>query len=236
MIVTRDLVPGVYYNESRDFQTLGRTFEILFNHVKTNVDLMKGLPFSNNCDVHLLPLLATSLGFANKRNYSKEELKSLCSSFIRLLRLKGSKEAVVEAVNLMLHAHNIDKVANVEQDKEDRYMLNIYIPVELDDVSILEDIFEYILPCGFTYNFINTNVGKQYKGARVGTKDDYASRKYKTSANSAELGLISNPANKDSPTKKPESEHDISQERLSMVPSGTILTPNEEDNNESEGE
>lgn len=226
MIKTRNLVPGIYYNESRDFQVLGRTFDILFNHVKTNVDLMKGLPFSKNCDIHLLPLLSVSLGFTNKRNYSNEELSALCSSFIYLLKIKGTKEAIQEAVNLMLHAHHINKIANVKQD--DDFNFNIYIPEELDDTTILNDIFEYILPSGFTYNFINASLGHKYEGAHLSYKENYASRKFSTISDSAKIGIISKESNIEVPTM-PSSGHTIPQSETSIVPAGTITIPDEEE-------
>lgn len=222
MIKTRDLVPGVYYNESRDFQVLGRTFEILFNYIKTNADLMEGLPFSKNCDIHLLPLLATSLGFSNKRNYSKEELSALCSSFIALLRIKGTRTAIQQAVNLMLHAHNINKIARVEQESD--FNFNIYIPQELEDITILEDIFEYILPCGFTYNFINAELGEQYTGAMVATKDRVAYRLFDNTIN-GNIGLIAKENNINTPSMPNEDEIEIPQDKTSMVSSGTIVVP-----------
>lgn len=225
MIRTRNLVPGIYYNESRDFQILGRTFEILFNYIKTNIDLMEGLPFSRNCDIHMLPLLAQSLGFTNKRNYSKDELSALCSSFIRLLRYKGTKKSIQEAVNLMLHANGINEVANIKVgDEEDPHCVIIYVPIELKDVTILEDIFEYILPCGFNYRFIYTGKPNEYQGAYIGNSDRYAFGRYNATGNLSNIGLIANPNNIESPTM-PESGNNIQQTKLSMISTGTITNP-----------
>ena len=225
MIKTRNLVPGVYYNESRDFQVLGRTFDILFNYLKTNVDLMEGIPFSNNCDTHLLPLVATSLGFANKRNYSDVELRALCSSFSKLLKIKGTKESIQEAVNVMLHAHNINKIADVEIDPDDKFNFIISVPEELDDTTILEDIFTYILPCGFTYRFLNVNLGKQYLGASLGVDQKIAYRTFDTT-DSGNIGLIAKSDNIATPTM-PTSGHIIQQDKTSMVSGGTIVVPSQ---------
>lgn len=220
MIRTRDLVPGVYYNESRDFQLLGRVFEIVFNHCKTNIDLMEGLPFSRNCDTNMLPLLATSLGFASRRNYSREELAALCSSFAGLLRSKGTKKAIQEATNLMLHAHNINKVADVELTGDCEF--TIYIPQELDDITILEDIFDYILPCGFTYNFVNTQLTHPYKGASIGVSDRIAYRKYDKTPGGT-IGLVSTPGNMESPSMPAGDGWEIPQGSTSLVSAGTVV-------------
>lgn len=226
MIYLRKSVPGVYYNESRDFQTIGRAFEALLNSIKTNVDLMEGLPFSRNCDIRMLPLLAQSLGFDNKRDYSKDELMALCSSFSLLLRNKGSMLAIQQAVNIMLNAKGIDSVATVMLGEgDDRNCIFIYIPRELDDTTILEDIFEYILPCGFFYRFIYSDKPNTYEGAYVGIADNYAYGKYNATSSSATIGLVSTPSNIGSP-EMPSSEHEVAQDNLSMVQTGTILNPN----------
>lgn len=192
MIVTRELVPSVYYNESRDFQILGRTFEVLFNYIKTNVDMVNELPFSRNSDIKLLPLLATTLGFSTKRNYDVTELRALCACFAELLKHKGTKYSIELAVGLLLNAHHIDEFYDVEIDRDDSHNFIIYIPKELYDTTLLEDIFDYILPSGFTYKFINAAYGTPYHGALVGFNDRVVYQAYSTLAKEAELGLISN--------------------------------------------
>ena len=40
MIKLQDMTPDVYYNQSRDFQFIGRLYDIVLNSVKTNADLI----------------------------------------------------------------------------------------------------------------------------------------------------------------------------------------------------
>ena len=50
MIRLQDLVPNVYYEKSRDFQFIGRLFDIVLNSVKTNSDTLYNLPSGKNKD------------------------------------------------------------------------------------------------------------------------------------------------------------------------------------------
>ena len=50
MIKLQDYTPEVYYRESRDFQFIGRLYDLVLNYVKTNADLIYSLPLSDNSD------------------------------------------------------------------------------------------------------------------------------------------------------------------------------------------
>ena len=227
MIKVRDLVPEVYYNESRDFQTIGRVYEAIFNYLKTNADLMASLPISGGSDWHMLNLMATTLGFQGRREYDNDELRALCMSLIPILRLKGSKSSVVLAVNTMLNAHGIDEVPTILVDPEDNFNYLIYISERLTDTTLLEDLMDYILPAGFTYRLIDAKAGKTYQGAEVGYSDSEKHYKYSTrtfSENQIGLGNISTPE-----TARDASFSTIGTE-MSLVPSNTIITPKESKN------
>ena len=115
MIKTRDLVPEVYYNKSRDFQALGRVLEVLYAYVKTNADLIEGLPLSDNCDLLMINLLTTTLGFTRKHAYNSNDLMKICKVFSEIVRLKGTKKAIEYLVNSLINAQNIDKETFVEK-------------------------------------------------------------------------------------------------------------------------
>ena len=165
MIKTRKLVPEIYYDKSRDFQFLGRIFEINYNYAKTNVDLLNTLPLSNNSDLRLVNLVLTTLGFTRKHEYNSHDLKKISQVFSELIRYKGTKKSVELAVNALLNAQNIDAVAHVEDvydgmTHKKLYEFAIYLPIELDDVVLLEDLFDYILPAGYSYRLYFTEMVK----------------------------------------------------------------------------
>ena len=86
MIKLQDYTPDVYYNESRDFQFIGRLYDIVLNYVKTNADLLYDLPLSDNSDSQFIELLAFTLGFQPKHKYTAKHLRAICSVFSDILR------------------------------------------------------------------------------------------------------------------------------------------------------
>lgn len=161
MIRTKDIVPKVYYSESRDFQLLGRVFEILFNYNKLNNDLILSDPLSRNANSKLIDLLATTIGFNPKHTYNNEDLAAICQNFVNLIRQKGSITAIENAIKILLNRQgiNIGEIDMINMEEDDYgnklYNLIIYIPQQLNDTIILEDLFDYILPAGWNYRFIN---------------------------------------------------------------------------------
>ena len=160
MISVYRSTPRKYYDDSRDFQFIGRLFEALFNYLKMNVDLAQYDQLSSNSDVRMLPLLAKTLGFESKHEYNTEDLKALCSSFASILRKKGSIGGIEDAVNAFLSAQNIGTEAYPSRNPEDYMDLTIYLPEDAGDTALLEDVFDYILPAGMTYNFVRAQAAR----------------------------------------------------------------------------
>lgn len=146
------LVPKVYYSESRDFSYIGRLFEIVFNHLKTNVDLIDASPINDEVSSMLITLASLTLGFESKHEYVTKDLVAICSSFTELLRNKGNLQSIEDAVNILIHTQNIKEGVYVGINDDDNYQIDIYVPLQLNDIILLEDLFDYILPSGFTYS------------------------------------------------------------------------------------
>lgn len=146
-----NLVPEFYYKESRDFSYVGRLLEIVLNYIKTNVDIV-GINISNKeIPYQLIDLFATSVGFEKKHNYINSDLISICSAFSYLLKNKGNKQSIEDSINILLHSQEIEYLPYVEFDNENK-QVNVYVPIQLKDTIILEDLFEYILPVGYNYS------------------------------------------------------------------------------------
>lgn len=156
MIKTKDLVPSIYYNKSRDFQAIGRTFEVIYNYLKTNTDLV----LNSYEDIKMLDLLAKTVGFNSKHTYNTDDLYALCNSFVTILKNKGSIKSIELAVILLLNAQHIESKFYVDDvtdaSNKKQHSLDIYIPKELSDTILLDDLFDYILPAGYTYRFIKS--------------------------------------------------------------------------------
>lgn len=159
IIKTKDITPSVYSKESRDFQLIGRLYDAVFNSVKMSIDSMTNEPLSKHSDERFLDLVARTLGFESKHNYNIENLHALCSSFKKIMFHKGTELAIEEAINMLLKAQNIDKFYFKNIDKVNKTVI-IYIPQELKDVVLLEDLMNYILPAGFTYEIYQRDLVK----------------------------------------------------------------------------
>ena len=152
-----NLVPQVYYKESRDFAFIGRLIELSINYMKTAADNVE-IKLNENIDNYLLQLLADTLGFKLKHNYNTKDLLYVCSSLFELYKNKGSKDSIAKAVQLLINSQNIkQKVVwdvNLRWDTQKEKNLILEIPDKLSDVILIEDLFDYILPAGITYSFI----------------------------------------------------------------------------------
>ena len=149
------LVPDVYYKESRDFSYIGRLFEIVFNYMKTNADLIDQDLDSENTNSLLLELLKYTLGFESKHDYINKDVIHITSTFIDLLKKKGTREAIEEAILALLNSQKIEDTPYITLDNE-TYTITLYVPEALEDIILVEDLFEYILPTGWTYTIIKT--------------------------------------------------------------------------------
>ena len=68
MLETEKLVPEVYYKDSRDFQFIGRIYDVIFHYMKNTSDLITQLTVGlNDKDFIDLPLL--TVGLQIKHNY-----------------------------------------------------------------------------------------------------------------------------------------------------------------------
>lgn len=235
MIRVRDLVPEVYYNESRDFQTIGRVYEALFNHCKTNADLMSALPISGQSDGKMLKLMAATLGFQGRRDYDDDELRALCMSLLPILRLKGSKSAIVKSVNVMLNAHGIDEVPTIVVDSEDSCNYLIHVSKRLSDTTLLEDLMDYILPAGFTYKLITASSGDSIQVASIGASDAAKAVAFGTGTISATKNTLGNiTTDQNALDASVMSAVEGSSSSRSLTYANTIITPTTGDPNGTE--
>jgi len=180
MIKVQRNVPDYYYDESRDFQLIGRIFESVLNHSKTATDIIVNTPLSQNYDVSLIDLVTLTIGFESKRKYDVPNLMALISSFKSILKIKGTKKSIEDCVRVLLKAQNINEDFQVVVDtstsevgEETIYNRDvlIYIPKEVKDVALLEDMLDYVLPAGFNYSIIIAVIEGQTVGAEAVSVD-----------------------------------------------------------------
>jgi hypothetical protein len=152
MIKLQDLTPAIYYNSSRDFQFIGRLYDLVLNYSKTNAANLYNLPIGKNMDEQLLNLLALTLGFRPTKTYNSKQLRAICSVLPTILKHKGSIEALVLAINALLAAEGVKQP--VEYILTPKQGLTLYVAQELNDLSLFIDLLDYLLPAGLGCNII----------------------------------------------------------------------------------
>ena len=184
MIKVQKYTPRVYYNNSRDFQALGRICEVLYNYILMNVDIMKGLPLSDNIDQSLMDLVLLTIGFDKHHNYTNVDLVKLAEIFKSIMRVKGTETSIREIVYLLLRSQSIedeDFILDIHsltggfrnddwkpsENKVDTLSIDLYVSNKLKDIILIEDVFDYILPAGFIYHiYQSTAFGNMYETVR----------------------------------------------------------------------
>lgn len=176
------LIPEVYYTQSRDFGYIGRLFEILFNYMKTGSDCISVNPDSLNLDATTIELVALTLGFESKHKYTTRDLIYVISSFSDLIKKKGTKEAINNAVKLLLNSQKIkdapenNNFVQIAQESEiDKFIVTVQVPSQMTDIILLEDLFDYILPAGLLYK-INKVADERttIASVKIESKQDYS--------------------------------------------------------------
>lgn len=166
MIKLQNMTPEVYYQESRDFQFIGRLYDIVLNYIKMQTDQIYNLPLSQNSDEKLLDLMMMTLGFQSKHNYNTKQLRALCGAFTEIMRNKGSMIAIELACKTLLNAEGISNAPVIDfeplatdaaKKEKDYTKLIIYISDKLSDLNLLKDLLNYILPAGMSVNIFRRN-------------------------------------------------------------------------------
>lgn len=152
MIKLQKLTPEIYYRQSRDFQFIGRLYDIVLNYSKTNADNLSSLPIGDDMNESLLNLLAYTLGFQASRNYNTRQLLAICSVLPEIIRYKGSLNAIVIAVNALLSAEGTKQSLDYEIDP--KKSITLYLDQNLSDLSLLRDLLNYIIPAGISCSFV----------------------------------------------------------------------------------
>lgn len=176
-ITLQDLTPNIYYKESRDFQFIGRLYDVVLNSVKTNADNLYNLPINDDTDTSLIDLMTLTLGFKSRHNYNVKQLTALCSAFCCIIRDKGNIESIINAARTLLNAEGIDEdidytVGDFNTIVTNNTILNLFIPEKLSDINLLRDLLLYILPAGMSCNIIRETRVYDKATTSLTTSDD----------------------------------------------------------------
>lgn len=169
-IKLQHMTPRPYYEQSRDFQLIGRLFDIVLNSVKTNADMIYNLPLIADTDEKLADLIALTLGFKLKHNYPAKPLMALCSAFPTALKKKGSLAGVEEIVKTLVRAEGLkDKWICETNDACDT--VSVVVPLRFSNVTLLKDALEYVIPAGMSCEVSKMNFALSEEVTEIATSD-----------------------------------------------------------------
>lgn len=148
----QDNVPEVYVNESRDFQLLCRLYDCIINGVKFDIDSIRFITDTHNCNSRLLDLLKTKVGFFNDKYIFSDDMRLILEAFPYIVKWKGSKKGILEAIRLYLKINKTDVDTELIINEE-KCEIEIKIKAPLDNITILDEVLKYIIPAGYTVKY-----------------------------------------------------------------------------------
>ena len=107
-------MPDVYVRKSRDFQLLCNSFDAVFNSVKNDIDSITNVVDTRLCSERLLPLLQTKLGFFTNKHLTATELRIVLQAFKYIVRDKGSRTGIREAIEVFLKVANASNKSRIQ--------------------------------------------------------------------------------------------------------------------------
>lgn len=153
-------VPQVYVDESRDFQTLCRTFDVLHGGIMYDIASMQNLSRPLKINDSLLGLYATKVGFFTNRDIDASVLRYILSAFPYIVRMKGTEAGIRLAVATIMRVENVPRrfgTFSIVIDN-DNYSITIYTQLEIIHKKDLLEVLKYVIPTGYTCKISSARV------------------------------------------------------------------------------
>ena len=181
ILESKNFMPQVM-RRSRDMQALCKILDLLINNYKTNVDYWTSLIDFNTCPDHLLPLLASYVGYKYDYAENYDTNRLIIKHYPEMIRLRGSELGISLATALSVNAlGDIDKVEALAmfrldyQQTENKLYIYVYFPSNL---SKIRDLIEVVRPAGCGMQLVAADVIQTLDGIAisdfVGTPSKYA--------------------------------------------------------------
>lgn len=144
-------VPDVYVRNSRDFQLLSRLYTSVFAGVRFDSGTIKNIINPILANDRILDLIATRIGFFTNEVIDVDTYRIILKAFPYLIKNKGSKKGISEAVNTILKIEGKYKIQTKVNIDNDNYTINIYTGEKIQNKKALKALLEYIVPVGYTF-------------------------------------------------------------------------------------
>ena len=155
---TKNNIPEVYINESRDFQLISSALDSIYNYLLSNKSKMDYLDDLELVDAKLLDLIKDYLGFFTDQYYPENLLRSILINFPYMIKNKGSYNGVKIAIEALQNAFTSISYINIIRtgESKDNTSLtgfdNSTFEISTDGVIInqnyIDEVLAYVLPIG----------------------------------------------------------------------------------------
>lgn len=186
ILESKNFVPWVV-RQSRDMQAVCKVLDLLINSFKTNADYWINLIDFDECPDHLLPLLATYVGYKYDYTESYDTNRLIIKHYPEMIRNRGSEIGMSLATALSVNAlGSVDKVEALSMFKfdyqSDGNKLKIYIFFP-SNLSKIRDLLEIVRPAGCGLELVPADVIQTVDGIKIsdylrGTKYPYDLTRY----------------------------------------------------------
>lgn len=187
-------VPEAYY-ESRDYRVFLKLLSLVVSVAKNNIDSFPSLYSPDDCPEHMLPLLASMVGYEYDSSLLIDDNRTIIKYFPYLIRYRGSEEGIKLATALSLNTsgngnnvYTLDNIV-VEFDYETG-LIKIYYP-QTDLLS--KKLLEVVRPVGSFIKLIPSSVSKNTDELDVKASvslnlDSYDERRYQVGESTVGFG------------------------------------------------
>ena len=149
----QDNTPEAYTEDSRDFQLMLRLLDCVNNGVGFYTDSIANTADTKLCSASLLELLKTKIGFLSNVEFQERELRYILRGFPYIMKYKGSLRGIQEAVYVYMNAKGMSCPHRVYTDN-DEHKIIIYIESDVSDVTMLDEMFKFIVPAGYQVEYV----------------------------------------------------------------------------------
>lgn len=171
--LTKKYVPESYTN-SRDYRVLLRQLSIITTIFKYNIDHYPDLYIADECPDHLLPLLASLVGYEYNDTKSVLSNRKIIKSFPYLIRNRGSELGLRLAVTLCINTSPdvsrvyssdsiiiVSRIVDEKDPSSDRILPGGVITIYYPDVEVIDwSLIEVVRPVGMRIQLVKSDVGK----------------------------------------------------------------------------
>lgn len=151
-------LPDVYSRKSRDFQLFCNTFDLMHQGEIFNINNIRSILDPMTCPEYFLPQLQKRLGFFTDANITANSLRIILKAFPTLVKNKGSRKGITQAVIVFLKINNIDKKASITITNKGSngnpiFVIKISTGKAVKNTYILDEILKYIIPAGYSVEY-----------------------------------------------------------------------------------